>query len=169
MRQCWEKRQLQAEHAERLSKEKDVGKSKLKELQDLTLEMRSMMQCHAADIEIKDGVLQNLRRKMRRLSKSETSATDRAAKNKVQMTEWKTKHNRLMDQLAEEQKANGELADEVVQWKETVSSLKDQLIECHDTIHDMTPITIKKVWVKNIGKRGKFHIVFTHFSTCTSY
>ena len=71
------------------------------------------------------------------------------------MKEWKAKHDSLADALAEKQCKKGELSDEVLQWKETVVCLEDHLMECHDTIHDMTPITIKKVWVKNVGKRGK--------------
>ena len=145
LRQCWEKRQLQSEHAERLSKEKEAGKTKVKELQDLALEMRIMMQCNAVDIDIKDREVQHLQRKVRRLTKQGASAKDRAASNKIKMKEWQAKHNQLLDQLAGEQESNGELNDDVLQWKETVANLEEQLVSCHDTIHDMTPITIKKV------------------------
>jgi len=41
------------------------------------------------------------------------------------MKEWKAKHDRLLDALAEEQEhKKGYLADEVLQWKETVVSLE---------------------------------------------
>ena len=154
-RHSWEKRKLQNEHSERLSKQKKTGKSRVKDLQDLTLAMREMMQCHAADNDINQMILKDLNRKIRGLSKSDKSYKDRSVLNKAKMTEWKEKHDSLMDALAEEQRQKGELSDEVLQWKETVVCLEDRLMECHDTIHDMTPIIIKKVWVKNVGKRGK--------------
>ena len=154
LRQSWEKRQLQREHSERLTKEKEAGKTKVKDLQNLTLELRQMMQSHAADIEIKDNTVRDLRRKVWRLSTENTSTKDRFANKKDQLEDWKVKYNLLLEQLEVEQQVKGVLAEEVVQWKETVTDLEEQLMQCQDTIHDTAPIVIKKHWVKNIGKKG---------------
>jgi len=159
--QSWEKQKLQIEHAERLSKEKKAGKSKIKELQDLVLDMRGVMQCQAINNDINETMVQGLNHKIRQLSKSEKSSKDRSVANKAKMKEWKAKHDRLLDALAEEQRRKGDLANKVLQWKETVVSLEEQLMECCDTIYDMTPITIKMFWVQNVGKRGTFIVVCT--------
>ena len=86
----WENRKLQNEHSERLSKrKKKTGKSRVKDLKELALAMREMMQCHAADNDINQSIVKDLNRKIWGLSKSEKSCKDRSVINKAKMTEWK--------------------------------------------------------------------------------
>ncbi len=80
------------------------------------------------------------------------NATDRATKTKKMLDDWKHKYNSVVDQLAESSEENVELKAEIIEWTEVAESMKS---DYEEAINDLTPVTICKVWVKNIGKQGE--------------
>ncbi len=121
-------------------------------LQNLVTTMRTMMQQRASELSTSDRQLARSKRKLTASRKAKLNATDRATKTKKMLDDWKHKYNSVVDQLAESSEENVELKAEIIEWTEVAESMKS---EYEEAINDLTPVTIRKVWVKNIGKPGE--------------
>ena len=121
-------------------------------LQNLVTTMRTMMQQRASELSTSDRQLARSKRKLTASRKAKLNATDRATKTKKMLDDWKHKYNSVVDQLAESSEENVELKAEIIEWTEVAESMKS---DYEEAINDLTPVTIRKVWVKNIGKQGE--------------
>ena len=121
-------------------------------LQNLVTTMRTMMQQRASELSTSDRQLVRSKRKLTASKKAKLNATDRATKTKKMLDDWKHKYNSVVDQLAESSEENVELKAEIIEWTEVAESMKS---DYEEAINDLTPVTIRKVWVKNIGKQGE--------------
>ena len=95
--------------------------------------------------------------------------SDRSLCTKKKLTEWKSKHDALKDELAEDEDVNdglsedvARLTEEVEEWKQTADDLRE---ECNQTrgdyeemIRSLMPEPIQKSWVKNMDVKGESFI-----------
>ena len=131
--------------------------SSITTLQNLVTTMRSMMQDRAKELSTADKQLSRSKRKLTASKKAKLNAAERAKKSKEMLTDWQSRYNNVMDKLAAMSEENVELKAEVIEWTEVADAMKT---DYEAAIDDLTPVTIRKVWVKNIGKKGEYTFFF---------
>ena len=85
--------------------------------------------------------------------KAKLNAADCATKAKELLDDWKRRYNSLVDQLAETSEENVDLKVDIIEWTKVAETMK---ADYEAAINDVTPVTIRKVWVKNVGKKGEY-------------
>ena len=122
--------------------------TRLKKLQGMVCEKRSLI------LELADDA-KDQTRNTNKVLRSSMSVQDKLKKRTKQRDEkakwWKMKYNDLMKQLDDKSCETDELREQLTEWKMIAADMKDQ----YDNIESMKLLTIPKVWVKNVDKKGK--------------
>ena len=134
-----------------------IRDSSITTLQNLVTSMRTMMQDHASQQSTADKQLVRSKRRLMASTKAKLNAADRAQKSKEMLADWKRRYNSVIDQLAAMSEENVDLKTEVIEWTEVAETMK---ADYEAAIDDLTPVTIRKVWVKNIGKKGEYTLSY---------
>lgn len=141
-----EKKALRLYYSSIVNKRRD----EVARLQSLVIEMREMMHEHATE---EDSKRRQLYKKLRSTERTRDQQTKRANKNMERMREWKGKYEAVVDDIMAKQNLADDLSDELEEWKRSADDMRQQY---EDALHELTPTTIEKVWVKNVDKAGMY-------------
>ena len=139
-----EKKALRLYYSTSVNKKRD----EVSRLQSLVLKMRDMMHDHATE---EDSSRRRLTKKLRSAQRTSGQQTQRADNHMKMMRDWKCKYQSIIDDITAKQNEVDDLSDELEEWKRTADDMRQQY---EDALHDLTPTTIQKVWVKNVDKPG---------------
>ncbi len=140
------KRHLQSIQAAALAK-RDV---RLKKFQSLVLELKEKL------IELgqsSKNEMKKLKKKAKTATELESKMSQRAESRKMDAKKWKEKYVEAERALVTNDEEADELREQIDEWKNIANDLEQQY---YDAIHNLTPECIRKVWVKNEGKKGKY-------------
>jgi len=147
-----DKRSLQKVQAEAIKK-KDM---RLCNLQTLICEKRDMILMVSADAKV---ALKQTNKTQKESLDLKRLLTDRVERRKAQAASWKKKYEDLSNEIANVSNENDDLTEQLIEWKKIAQDMEQQY---EANFQSARPLTIRKKWVKNIGKKGEFVCVF-HF------
>ena len=88
----------------------------------------------------------------RKNSKMEKKMQVRLEEQRSLATKWKGKYEEIEESFIEKNEQSIEMQRQIEEWKSVAKDLEQK---CLDVVHEDTPKTIRKVWVKNVGKKGE--------------
>ena len=137
--------------------------AKIKELEELVVQMRDMM------FELTDEIDEDKEKAKVEVKEAEklvahavhcaSVAQRRENRTRDKYQDWKQRHDEAVDAFRNEQVASKKMSGEVEELSGEIEELQNLVenMRCQyeDAINDLTPTTIRKVWVKNVEAKGK--------------